>query len=48
MMYNELLASEYGDLHSKLLEIVNRYNDEAMDRIHNEVIPRLRAEIFDK
>ena len=46
MMYNELLVAESGDLHNKLLEIVNRYNDEAMDRIHKEVIPRLRAEIF--
>ncbi len=46
MMYNELLVAESGYLHNKLLEIVNRYNDEAMDRIHKEVIPRLRAEIF--
>lgn len=45
-MYNELLLAERGDMHSKLLEIVTRYNNEAMDKIHREVIPRLRKEIF--
>lgn len=46
IMYNKLLSAEHGDLHSKLIEIVNKHNGEAMQKIHQEVIPRLRTEIF--